>query len=265
MTTGNDASDVLLVERDEHVLILTLNRPEARNAVNAELATRLGGAVEDFSSDPGLRVAILRGAGAAFCAGQDLKALAAGEPVFPTEHPEWGFAGFVSHFTDKPIIAAVHGFAFGGGLELALACDLVVAASGTRIGLPEVTRGLFAAGGGVPRIGQQIPLKVAMQLVLTGTPMTADDAERWGLFNTVVPEPDVFATALKLARVIASNAPLGIQATKRIMYGSQNESVWQQSTWRPILDEFETVFSSNDASEGARSFVEKRPPVWTGR
>jgi len=259
------ADGVLLVERDEHILILTLNRPQARNAVNSELASRLGQALEDFSADSELRVAILRGAGSAFCAGQDLKAFAAGEPVVPTDRPDWGFAGFVSHFTDKPVIAAVHGFAFGGGLELALACDLVVAAAGTRIGLPEVTRGLFAAGGGVPRIGQQLPFKVAMRLVLTGEPMSVEEAERWGLINAVVPEGELMQNALSIARTIAANAPLSVQATKRIMYANANDSVWDQQTWPPILQEFDAVFSSDDAKEGAAAFVEKRPPVWTGQ
>lgn len=255
----------LLQERIGHVLRLTLNRPQARNAINAELTQLLGTAIEDFAADPELRVAVLRGAGPAFCAGQDLKAFAAGEPVLPRDHPEWGFAGFVRHSIDKPIIAAVHGFAFGGGLEIALACDLIVASSGTRLGLPEVTRGLFAAGGGVPRVGQQIPLKLAMQLALTGTPVEAEIAFQWGLVNSVVDDAQLDEAALSLAETIAANAPLAVQATKRIMYNNEHRSVWDASSWIPIQDEFDAVFESADAAEGALAFVEKRPPVWTGQ
>ena len=264
-TEAAATDDVVLVERRGSVLLITLNRPGARNAINAEVARRLGAAVEELSSDPELRVAVLRGAGPAFCAGQDLKALTAGESLLPAEHPEWGFAGFVRHFTPKPIIAAIHGFAFGGGLELALACDLIVAASGTRLALPEVTRGLFAAGGGVPRIAQQLPMKVAMQLALTGAPMTAEAAERWGLVNAVVPEDELETAALALAESIAANAPLSIQVTKRLISDQVQNSTWEQRTWDPIQEGLETIFSSEDADEGARAFVEKRPPVWRGR
>jgi crotonobetainyl-CoA hydratase len=256
---------VVRVERRGHILVITLNRPEARNAVNYELSRALGETLDELTADDGLRAAVLTGAGKAFCAGQDLKALASGEKLLLEDHPEWGFGGFVRHYTSKPVIAAVHGFAVGGGLELALACDLIVASDDARLGLPEVTRGLFAAGGGVPRIAQHIPLKIAMRMLLTGQPLSATDAARWGLVNEVVPEADVLETALTLANTIAGNGPLGVQASKRLLYDTVYSSAWDEDTWPEIEKQTEQVFSSEDAMEGATAFIEKRSPVWRNR
>ncbi|UFS58318.1 crotonase/enoyl-CoA hydratase family protein [Subtercola endophyticus] len=270
MTDQAGESGVLLdgvvrAERRGHVLLITLNRPEARNAVNYELAAALGAAVELLNENDDLRVGVITGAGKAFCAGQDLKALGAGEGLIPPEHAEWGFAGFVRHFSAKPIIAAVHGFALGGGLEIALACDLVVAEEGARLGLPEVTRGLFAAGGGVPRIAQQIPQKVALRMLLTGQPVSAEVAERWGLVNEVAPVGTHVDVALALAEVMAANAPLAVQATKRLVYEGANQSAWRDEPWVDIDQTVAEIFASADAVEGAQAFVEKRPPVWQAR
>jgi crotonobetainyl-CoA hydratase len=255
----------ILTEVRGHVLVITLNRPEARNAVNAEMALQLGAAVERLEADQDLRAAVLIGAGTAFCAGMDLKAFLAGEPLLPVDHPEWGFGGFATHFTSKPLVAAVRGFAFGGGFELALGCDLIVAADDSRFALPEVTRGLFAAGGAVPRVLQQLPPKIAMRLLLTGQPLPASEAASWGLVNEVVPADEVFETALALAEAIAANAPVAVQTTKKLAAALTSESVWSDDTQRQLREGIDTVFGSEDAAEGSASFAEKRNPVWRGR
>lgn len=257
-----DTTEVVLEQRG-HVLIIRINRPEARNAINASTARALGAALEQLHNDPDLRVGVLTGTGVAFCAGQDLKALAAGEAVM--EKPEWGFGQWVRHYCSKPLIAALNGYAFGGGLELALACDLIVAAEGVALGLPEVKRGLFAAGGGVPRLVQQLPEKVAMRMVLTGEPIMTNDAEHWGLVNEVVAAEEVLDTALELAEHIAQNAPIAVQASKRIVALTTHEGTWEPGAWNVITEEFERVFTSEDAAEGATAFAEKREPVWKGR
>jgi crotonobetainyl-CoA hydratase len=256
---------VVRVERIGHVMVITLNRPDARNAVNAELASALGDAVELLSGDDDYRVAVLTGEGKAFCAGMDLKALAAGEPVIPTDRPERGFAGFVQNFSSKPIIAAINGYALGGGLEIALACDIIVMSESATLGLPEVVRGLFAAAGGVPRIAQQIPVKIAQRMVLTGELMNAAEAARWGIANEVVAPDEVLRTALDIAHKIAANAPLGVQASKRLIARGQTESTWDPAIWKAIGADLDAVFSSEDAREGSTAFIEKRAPAWRGR
>jgi crotonobetainyl-CoA hydratase len=264
-TSDGTGEPTVLTEVRGHVLLITLNRPSARNAMNVEMATALGAAIERLRTDDLLRAGVLGGAGPAFCAGQDLKALAAGEPLLPEGHEEWGFGGFVSHECAKPLVAAVHGFAFGGGLELALACDLIVAADDSRLGLPEVTRGLFAAGGGVPRILQQLPAKIGARMLLTGQPLSATEGVRWGLVNEVVPAGEVLATAIALAETIARNAPLAVQTTKRLANMLATESTWEKPAWDQINRDVATLFASADAAEGARAFAEKREPVWRGR
>jgi crotonobetainyl-CoA hydratase len=256
---------IVRAERIGHVLLITLNRPEARNAMTTELAVALGEAVELLESDRELRAGVLTGAGKAFCAGQDLKELADGGSVIPDVHPEWGFGGFVSHPGTKPIVAAVHGFAFGGGLELALSCDLIVAGSGSLLGLPEVTVGVFAAGGGVPRIAQQLPEKVAARMVLTGKPITAEEAERWGLVNEVAADGEHVAAALQLAEQIAANAPLAVQASKRLLRAGTWSSTWTDEQWPAIIDTFDALLGTEDGVEGPLAFAEKRAPVWKGR
>jgi crotonobetainyl-CoA hydratase len=256
---------VVRLERTGHILLITLNRPEARNAVDQEVAAALGAAVERLADDEGLRVGILTGTGAAFSAGFDLKAFAAGEPAFLDGHRDWGFAGFANHWCPKPIIGAVNGFAFGGGMELALACDLLVAAESARFGLPEVTRGLIAGGGGLPRIVQQLPEKIGAQLVLTGRPIDAAEAGRWGLVNQVVADDALLDTALELAEAIAANAPLAVRVTKQLLADLAHESMWESSTFEHASEAFLGIMASADAAEGARAFAEKRPPAWTGR
>lgn len=256
---------IVRVEHIGHVARLTLNRPESRNAINIALSTALGESLEEADADAGIRVIIVQGAGRTFCAGQDLNALEAGEGLRVPGRPEWGYAGIVQHLIDTPTIAAVHGGAYGGGLEVALSCDLIVLGASARLGLPEVTLGLFAAAAGVPRIAQHIPHKVAARMALTGIPLDAVEAERWGLASEVVPDDDVAERALELAQRIAANAPLAVQATKRILRDLVNEDTWDTPVWADIDHEFAAVRSSADAGEGTRAFAEKRNPTWRGR
>ncbi|MET0315403.1 MAG: crotonase/enoyl-CoA hydratase family protein [Rhodococcus fascians] len=264
MTTNE--SPAVTVERIGHVALITLNRPDAMNAVNAALSTELGAAIEALNTDDDLRVGVVTGAGRAFSAGADLKAIAAGQSIADPDHPEWGFAGIVQHFVDKPLIAAVNGFALGGGTEIALACDLVVVSEDAKFGLPEVKRGLVAGAGGLIRLPRQIPIKLALEVALTGEPITAETAAKWGLVNRVVPADDVVSTALDLAQTIAANAPLSVRASKRIMYrSSEFGSEWHTDVWSMNTEECMPAFTSKDAREGPRAFAEKRAPEWTGR
>ena len=259
----------VLVERRGHVLIATINRPEARNAINQAVHVRLGLALEEADADPQVRVVVLTGAGEqAFCAGADLKALARGEPLLPTDPVQlaWGFAGVVAHPISKPMIAAVNGFALGGGTELALACDLVVAAETAMFGLPEVKRGIIAAAGGAFRLVQQLPRKLAMEVLLTGEPFNAQRALELGFVNRVVAQAEVLATALQLAETIANNAPLAVQASKRIAAGVIDGAVAaDRAAWALNDAEWERVRVSEDAREGPLAFAEKRAPIWKAR
>ena len=259
-----------LTERRGNTLIVTINRPDARNAVNQAVSIGIGDALQQAQDDPEIWAVVITGAGdKSFCAGADLKAISRGENIFHPEHAEWGFAGYVQHFIDKPIIAAVNGTALGGGTELALASDLVVAQQSARFGLPEVKRGLIAAAGGVFRIVDQLPRKVAMELLVTGDPISADDAARWGLINQVVPDGPgnpALDAALALADRITVNAPLAVQASKRVAVGADNGSITAEvAAWKRSNREIRTVFTSEDAREGPLAFAQKRAPVWKGR
>ncbi len=205
-----------LIERRGNVLLITINRPEARNAVNAAVSTAVGDALQEAQDDPEVRAVVITGAGESFCAGADLKAISRRENLFHPDHGDWGFAGYVQHYIDKPTIAAVNGTAFGGGTELALASDLVIAEERTRFGLPEVKRGLIAAAGGAFRIVDHLPRKVAMELLFTGEPMSSADALKWGMINQVVPDGTAVDAALALAERITCNAPLAVWASKRV-------------------------------------------------
>jgi crotonobetainyl-CoA hydratase len=251
-----------------HVAVITFNRPEVLNAINTATSDVVGDMLEQAAEDPDVRVIVITGSGRAFCAGADLKELAGGA-IPPLANPHWGFAGIVQHWTDKPIIAAVHGSAMGGGAEVVLACDLVVADQGARLGLPEVRLGLFAAGGGVLRLGRQVPIKRALQLVLTGEAIDAETAHSWGLVNFVVPAGQALSRALELAEQIAANAPKAVQMSKRLVHqNAANDTDWastpDQSMWQANKNAMAEVFSSADALEGAAAFGQKRSPVWTG-
>jgi crotonobetainyl-CoA hydratase len=265
--TDSVSGPAALVERRGHVMIITINRPEARNAVNAAVSTAVGDALHDAQQDPDVRVVVITGAGnKSFCAGADLKAISRGENLFHPEHPKWGFAGYVRHFIDKPTIAAVNGTAFGGGTELALASDLVVACERAQFGLPEVKRGLIAAAGGVFRLVEQLPRKVALELMYTGDPMSSADALKWGLINQVVPDGTELDAALALAERITVNAPLAVQASKRVAVGVDDGVITDDETgWSRTMREIATLIRSEDAIEGPLAFAEKRQPVWKAR
>jgi len=259
----------VLTQRHGHVLLVTLNRPEARNAVNIDVALGLGDALEAAEHDRGIWAVVLTGAGdLAFCAGADLKAISRGEPLAPADpvRAEWGFAGYVTHHVSKPTIAAVNGFALGGGTEIALASDLVVAADTASFGLPEVKRGILAGAGGLFRLPAQIPKKVAMEMILTGEPVSARRALELGLVNRVVPRAEVVAAALELAGAITANAPLAVQASKRIANGVHDGRVAAEAaSWELSRAESAVLRRTADAAEGPRAFAEKRTPNWQAR
>ena len=257
-----------LTERRGNIFVITINRPDARNAVNSAVSIGVGDALQQAQDDPGIWAVVITGAGdKSFCAGADLKAISRRENIYHPDHPEWGFAGYVQHFIDKPTIAAVNGTALGGGTELALASDLAVAVSSAKFGLPEVKRGLIAAAGGVFRIVDQLPRKIAMQLLFTGEPITADEALRWGLINQIVSEGEpVLDAAVALAERITANAPLAVQASKRVAVGADAGTITAETLhWERSDRETKAVFRSEDAVEGPLAFAQKRQPVWKAR
>jgi crotonobetainyl-CoA hydratase len=264
--TETGAAPAVLIERRGNVSVITLNRPEARNAVNAAVSTALGDALEAAQGDPEIRAVVITGAGRSFCAGADLKAISRREPIYHPDRPEWAFAGYVRHFIDKPTIAAVNGTALGGGTELALASDLVVAEERAQFGLPEVKRGLMAAAGGVFRIVEHLPRKIAMELLFTGEPISAADALKWGLINQMVPDGTVVDAALALAERITVNAPLAVWASKRVAVGADDGVVpGDEPGWTRTGREMSVVLRSEDAKEGPLAFAEKRQPVWKAK
>jgi crotonobetainyl-CoA hydratase len=266
VTDGGNGQPGALVEHRGNVMVITINRPEARNAVNGAVSTAVGDALERAQNDADVRAVVITGAGdKSFCAGADLKAISRRENLYHPDHGEWGFAGYVHHFIDKPTIAAVNGTALGGGTELALASDLVVADERAKFGLPEVKRGLIAAAGGVFRIMDQLPRKVAMELLLTGEPITASDAFEWGLINRVV-KGSVLEAALAMAARVTANAPLSVQASKRVAYGvDDGVIVGDEPGWERTMREMRSLIRSEDAKEGPLAFAEKREPVWKAR
>lgn len=259
--------EAILVEKVGRISVITLNRPDALNAVSSQLWLEVGTALKEFSQDSEQWVAILTGAGdRAFCAGADLKEIASGGFSTTEEMEKWGFAGVVRHHISKPVIAAVNGFALGGGTEIALACDLIVASEKASFGLPEVKRGLIAGAGGLLRLPRQLPLKVAMELILTGRSLSADEAKRWGLVNEVVPHHEVLPAAIKLAEEIINNAPLAVTASKEIVYrGLDTPLSFPEEAWSINQEYTKKVFQSEDAKEGPRAFAEKRKPSWSGK
>ncbi|UEA60170.1 crotonase/enoyl-CoA hydratase family protein [Gordonia otitidis] len=241
------------------IAVVTIDRPDARNAVDQEVAQQLAAAMDEFERRDDITIGILTGAGETFCAGMDLKAFTRGElPSVPGR----GFGGIASAPPSKPLIAAVEGWALAGGCELALSADLIVAAEDAKFGLPEVKRGLAAAAGGLLRLPKILPYQLAMEIALTGDPITAVRAHEFGLVNTLAPSDGALDAARELAGRIAANGPLAVRATKQVVSMAIRYTDPELfAAQRGILD---PVFASDDAQEGARAFAEKRAPTWTG-
>jgi enoyl-CoA hydratase len=247
-------------ERDGEVLVVTIRRPEARNAVNRAVAEGIAAALDELDGDGALRAGVLTGAGGTFCAGMDLKAFVAGERPAVAGR---GFAGIVRRPPEKPLIAAVEGWALAGGFEVALACDLIVASREARFGIPEVKRSLVAAGGALLRLPQRMPYGVAMELALTGDTITAQRAAELGVVNRITEPGGALDAALELAAAISKNGPLALTASKEVL---QKQRDWdEQEFWTKQGEITGPVFGSEDAREGAIAFSEKRDPVWKGK
>lgn len=253
----------LVREQDGPVVVLRLNRPEARNALTAELLEDLGRALIEAEADDGVRAIVLTGTGdRAFCSGMDLRSFAGGADMTAVAPDAWdAYLRLLRSEVAVPMVGAANATALAGGLELLLGCDLVVASSDAQLGLPEVRRGLFPGGNGTA-IGRRLPLGVALEMTLTGTSIDAERAHRLGLVNAVVAPADVVPTAVALAQRIAANAPLGVAACRELVRLS---AVGDPSAAERLTHWQHVVFQSDDAREGATAFVERRDPVWTGR
>ncbi|TMM51741.1 crotonase/enoyl-CoA hydratase family protein [Sulfitobacter sabulilitoris] len=250
----------VLIATEGATLIITINRPAARNAIDRATTLAIAEAIDTLETDDRLRVGILTGAGDHFCAGMDLKAFLKGERV---EIEGRGLAGLTERPPRKPLIAAVEGYALAGGFEIALACDMTVASQTAMFGIPEVRRGLIAGSGGLLRLPQRIPRQIALEYALTGNLMDAATAHRWGLINRLTERGGALDAARALAAEVTANAPLAVVATKQIMASAHN---WPaQDVWPRQNAILEAVIASDDATEGARAFAEKRKPDWSGR
>ena len=261
MTDEQDAPEQpVLTERRGSVLLITLNRPQVRNAVNAALAEGVAGALEELDRDESLSVGVLTGAGGSFCAGMDLGAFVKGESPWFGDR---GFAGIAQRSASKPLIAAIEGFAVAGGMEIALACDLIVAAKGAKMGIPEAKRSLVAAGGALLRLPQRMPYHVVMELALTGELMPAERFHEFGVVNRLAEPGTAVDVAIELAEKLAKSGPLAVIASKRIL---QEQYDWSSAEmWEKQGAISGPVFASEDSKEGANAFKEKREPVWKGR
>jgi enoyl-CoA hydratase len=253
-------ADEVLIERRGRTLLVTLNRPDQRNAVNGAIAEGVAGALDQLDADGDLAVGVLTGAGRGFCAGMDLKAFVRGERPWVGDR---GFAGITQRAARKPLIAAVEGFAVAGGLEVALSCDLVVAARGAKLGIPEAKRGLVASGGALLRLPHRIPYHVAMEMALTGDPVTAERGFELGLVNRLAEPGSAVDVALELADAVAANAPLALAGSKSIIEQSPDWATAEM--WERQEEIAGPVLASEDAREGSTAFAEKREPVWQGR
>ncbi|HYZ29343.1 MAG TPA: crotonase/enoyl-CoA hydratase family protein [Thermoleophilaceae bacterium] len=254
------SDEAILTEERDGILIVTINRPDARNAVNGDVAGGMAAALDRLDADDDLRVGVVTGAGGYFSAGMDLKAFVQGESPYAGDR---GFAGITQRSSRKPLIAAIEGFALAGGFEIALSCDLIVASREARFGIPEVKRSLVAAGGALLRLPKRIAYHVAMELALTGEPMSAERAQEVGIVNRLAEPGEALDTALELARQIVKNAPLALIASKEILQKAVDWS--EEEGWQKQGEISGPVFVSEDAREGATAFAEKREPVWRGR
>lgn len=260
MHSNKAGEPIVTVERHGSSTLVTLNRPEARNAVNGEVTASVTEVLDVLEADTSVRAVVLTGAGEVFSAGADLK-LAADGRIDEIAHPDYGFAGIVRRNFPKPLIAAVNGPALAGGFEIVLSCDLVVAGRDSRFGIPEVKRGLVAAAGGVIRLPRRVPTAVALEMAMTGDPIDADRARALGLVNVVVERGDVVDEALSLAERIARNAPLAVRNSRRMV--RESVDLDEDEAWEYQKDLLREVFSHPDAREGPRAFAEKRDPEWT--
>lgn len=253
-------SNEVIVTVQDGVMVVTLNRPEAKNAANKALAVSVAAAMDELDSNDDIRVAILTGAGGTFCSGMDLKAFIAGElPVVEGR----GFAGLCEKPPRKPLIGAVEGYALAGGCELAMSCDLLVVSEAAKFGIPEAKLGLAAGAGGLLRFPRQVPYRIAMELAMTGELFSAQRAYELGFVNRLTAPGEALAEAKKLAAKIAANGPLAVATTKQVIVESQDWSIADMfARQQPLL---ERVLTSEDAREGAMAFAQKRAPVWSGR
>src|ERR1700756_2277776 len=260
MTTTEVATELVLTERHDGILTITINPLPRRNPLSREVAVQLASALDLLDADPTLSVGVLTGAGGTFSAGMDLKAFARGEtPILPGR----GFGGLTQAVVRKPLIAAVEGWALGGGFEMALACDLIVAADTAKFGLTEVKRGLIAGEGGVIRLPQRLPYHVAVKVLLTGEPISAVDAKQYGLVSELTASGAALAGAQELAKHIAGNAPLALARVKKVLRETQGLDDAEAFTRQD--KDAHSLLDSEDAHEGALAFAEKRAPVWRGR
>lgn len=249
-------------ERDGATMLLTLNRPDARNAVSPEVSQTMVGLLDEAEADEGIRAVVVTGAGDVFCAGADLKVVAQGRAL-DIANVKGGFAGIVTRDFPKPLIAAVNGPALAGGFEIVLACDLTVAADTARFGIPEAKRGLMAAAGGLIRLPKRVSLAIALELAMTGDPIDAERAYQLGLVNRVVPRGEVVDAALALAARIGENSPVAVRNSRRVV--RESADLPEADGWKLSNDLSVEVFSSGDSIEGATAFAEKRAPVWKSR
>ncbi len=250
-------SDVL-TEITDGIMIITINRPEAKNAMTKAASEAIAAALTELDDRADLRVGIITGAGGTFCSGMDLKGFLRGELPHVSGR---GFGGIVQKSADKPLIAAVDGYALAGGLEVAIACDMIVANENAKFGIPEVKRGLAAAAGGLMRLPKKIPPHIAMELALTGDFIDTKRAYELGMINRITSGP-ALEGALELARIIAGNGPLAVKKSKQVMVESH---AWSEAEmWKKQTETLGNLFATNDAREGAAAFAEKRKPNWTG-
>ncbi len=254
--SDENTEPAVLVERRGRVMVITLNRPDAMNAINGALSHGVWNAITELDQDPDLTAGVITGNGRAFCSGMDLKAFARGEDIGPLTE-------FVRKGSTKPLIAAIEGYALAGGCEIALTCDLMVASKGSKIGIREVKVGLFAAAGGVFRLPARVGFATAMEMALTGEPITAEQALEAGMLSELTESGEALDAALAWAERIAANAPLAVAASKKLVRAAA-EGFDEPELWDMQIPLQKQVFTSDDAKEGPRAFAEKRAPNWTG-